>query len=170
MNITFKTNKTDIDWQQVAGVLRRSHLSNHTAEEQEIMFKNSFAVVFVYDNDQIVGVARALSDGICQAAVYNIALDEEYRGYGIGRELIKRLLDQLQGQMVILYTHPKNIELYEKLGFRRSKTAMSIFLGGPEHLEWKERQGFFLPPGYRFPDEVGREDMIYHAPEHAEEK
>lgn len=170
MKITFKTSKTDVNWQQVADVLRRSHLSDHTAEEQEIMFQNSYAVVFVYDHERIVGVARALSDGICQAAVYNIALDQEYRGYGIGRELIKRLLDQLQGQTIILYTHPKNIGLYEKLGFRRNKTAMSIFVGDPEHLKWQESQGFFLPRDYRFPDEVGREDMIYHAPERHTEK
>lgn len=166
MNITFKTDKTNIDWQQVADVLRRSHLSDHTAEEQQLMFENSYAVVFVYDGDRIIGVARALSDGLCQAAIYNIALEKEYQGYGIGRELIGRLLDQLKGQTIILYTHPKNIGLYEKLGFRRNKSAMCIFAGEPEHLEWQERQGFFLPPGYRFEDERYREDMIYHAPLH----
>lgn len=166
MNITYKITKEDVNWQEVADVLERSGLSKHPAWEQEIIFKNSYAVVFVYDEDKIVGVARALSDGVCQAAVYNVAIDDEYQGYGIGRKLIEALLEQVEGQNVILYTHPRTVALYEKLGFRRSKTAMSIFQGSKEQLEWMNDQGFLLPDNYRFVDEYGREDMNYKAPDH----
>lgn len=161
MKITYKTTKEDVNWQEVAEVLERSGLSEHPAWEQEIIFKNSYAVVFVYDKEKIIGVARALSDGVCQAAVYNVALDDEYQGYGIGRKLIETLLEQVKGQNVILYTHPQTVALYEKLGFRRSKTAMSIFQGSSDKLEWMSQQGFLLPPNFRFADEYGREDMNY---------
>lgn len=157
--ITYKTTKDNINWQEVSDVLRRSGLSNHTPEEQETIFTNSYAVVFVYDKDQIVGVGRALSDGVCQAAVYNIALEEEYQGSGIGRKLIALLLDQVKGQNVILYTHPRTVALYEKMGFRRSKTAMCIFCGPEDTRTWMEQEGFLLPEKYRFVDEYGREDM-----------
>ena len=166
MNITYKITKENINWQEVSDVLRRSGLSDHTAKEQEIIFTNSYAVVFVYDEEKIVGVARALSDGVCQAAVYNVALDEEYQGYGIGREMITRLMDQLKGQNVILYTHPRTVAMYEKFGFRRNKTALCVFSGTEEQLDWMDQVGFFLPKGYRFEDEVGREDMQYHPPVH----
>lgn len=155
-NITYKFTKEDVNWQEVSDVLRRSGLSDYSAGEQEIIFKNSYAVVFVYDEDKIVGVGRALSDGICQAAVYNIALDEEYQGYGIGRRLITLLLDQLKGQNIILYTHPRTVALYEKMGFRRNKTAMCIFDVGKEKQEWMEQEGFLLPENYRFTEEVSR--------------
>ncbi|WMC93274.1 GNAT family N-acetyltransferase [Kineothrix sp. MB12-C1] len=155
-NITYKLTKGDVNWQEVSDVLRRSGLSDHSAGEQEIIFKNSYAVVFVYDKDKIVGVGRALSDGICQAAVYNIALDEEYQGYGIGRRLIALLLDQLKGQNIILYTHPRTVALYEKMGFRRNKTAMCIFDVGKEKQEWMEQEGFLLPEDYRFMEEISR--------------
>jgi len=117
-DITYKITKEGIHWQEVADVLRRSGLSDRSAEDQETIFTNSYAVVFVYDKERIVGVGRALSDGVCQAAIYNIALDEEYQGYGIGRKLIELLLDQVKGQNVILYTHPRTVALYEKMGFR----------------------------------------------------
>ncbi|MFR3729098.1 GNAT family N-acetyltransferase [Lacrimispora sp.] len=158
-DITYKTTKDNINWQEVSDVLRRSGLSDHTPEEQKMIFTNSYAVVFVYDKDQIIGVGRALSDGVCQAAVYNIALEEEYQGYGIGRRLIGLLLDQVQGQNVILYTHPRTVALYEKMGFRRSKTAMCIFCGPEDTRRWMEETGFLLPEKYRFVDEYGREDM-----------
>ncbi|MBR5659214.1 MAG: GNAT family N-acetyltransferase [Lachnospiraceae bacterium] len=159
MEIRYKTDHVGVDWQEVADVLRRSGLSDHSAKEQEIAFLNSGAVVFVYDGEHIVGVARALTDGMFQAAIYNVALDEEYQGRGIGGEMIRRLLDQLKGQNVILYTHPRTVLMYEKMGFRRAKTALEYFSGPTEHLQWMENEGFFLPKDHRFEDEIGREDM-----------
>jgi ribosomal protein S18 acetylase RimI-like enzyme len=158
-DITYKTTKEDIDWQQVSDILRRSGLSDHTAKEQEIIFTNSYAVVFVYHKETIVGVGRALSDGVCQAAIYNIALEEEFQGNGTGKKLINLLLDQVKGQNVILYTHPRTVALYEKIGFRRSKTAMCIYSGSEDSRSFMEREGFLLPEKYRFVDEYGREDM-----------
>ncbi len=158
-DITYKITKEGIHWQEVADVLRRSGLSDRSAKDQETIFTNSYAVVFVYDKGRIVGVGRALSDGVCQAAIYNIALDEEYQGYGIGRKLIELLLDQVKGQNVILYTHPRTVALYEKMGFRRNKTAMSIFHGSEDSLNWMKKEGFLLPEKYRFVDEYGRDDM-----------
>lgn len=158
-DITYKITKEGIHWQEVADVLRRSGLSDRSAEDQETIFTNSYAVVFVYDKERIVGVGRALSDGVCQAAIYNIALDEEYQGYGIGRKLIELLLDQVKGQNVILYTHPRTVALYEKMGFRRNKTALSIFQGSEESLNWMKKEGFLLPKKYRFVDEYDRDDM-----------
>ncbi len=157
--ITFKTTKENINWQEVSDVLRRSGLSDHTAEEQETIFTNSYAVVFVYHEEKIIGVGRALSDGVCQAAIYNIALDDEFQGQGIGRTLITKLLDQVRGQNIILYTHPRTVALYERMGFRRNKTAMCIFSGTEDSLKWMENQGFMLPQTFRFADEYGREDM-----------
>ncbi|OON86568.1 hypothetical protein BXO88_07370 [Oribacterium sp. C9] len=159
MNITYKITKDNINWEEVAGVLKRSSLSDHSPKEQQIAFENSYAVVFVYDDDRIVGVARALSDGLFQAAIYNVALDEEYQGHGIGREMINRLIAQLKGQNIILYTHPRTVLMYEKFGFRRAKTALELFQAGSEQLEWLEDTGFFLPEGFRFADEYKREDM-----------
>lgn len=158
-DITYKTTKENIDWQQVSDILRRSGLSDHTAKEQEIIFTNSYAVVFVYHKETLVGVGRALSDGVCQAAIYNIALEEEFQGNGTGKKLINLLLDQVKGQNVILYTHPRTVALYEKMGFRRSKTAMCIYNGSEESRSFMEREGFLLPEKYRFVDEYGREDM-----------
>ncbi|MEY8355935.1 GNAT family N-acetyltransferase [Lachnospiraceae bacterium 54-53] len=157
--ISFQITTEKINWQEVAGVLHRSGLSSRPAEEQEVIFTNSYAVVFAFHKETVIGVARAISDGVCQAAVYNVALDEEYQGHGIGRELITRLLDQVRGQNVILYTHPRTVALYEKMGFRRNKTAMSIFCGSEETLNWMNQQGFLLPEKFRFADEYGREDM-----------
>lgn len=153
MSITYKTTRENINWQDVSDVLKRAGLADRPANEQEIIFNNSYAVVFVCDGDKVVGVARAISDGLSQAAIYNVALDPEYQGNGAGRRMLELLLDQLKGQNVILYTHPQTVELYEHFGFRRAATAMEYFQMEEEHLKWMDEVGFFLPVGYRHPGE-----------------
>ncbi|MBP5184819.1 MAG: GNAT family N-acetyltransferase [Lachnospiraceae bacterium] len=159
MDITYKTTKDNVNWEEVRDVLQRVGMTDLSVEEQRLVFERSSNVVFAYDKDKIIGVSRALSDGFYQAVIYNVALDKEYRGHGIGRELIMRLVDQLKGQNIILYTHPRNVSMYEKFGFRRAKTAMVIFDKSEHDRQWREASGFLMPEGYRFIDEYDREDM-----------
>lgn len=75
-----------------------------------------------------------------------------YQGKQIGRRIIDFILKQVKDCTVILYTHPKTIALYEKIGFRRQKTGM-VILNKPEDQEaWMEEEGFILPRNYRFGD------------------
>lgn len=155
-NITYKSEKKDINWQEVSDILSDAGLSFHPAWEQCEIFTNSYAVVFAYDCDKIVGVGRAISDGVCQAAIYNIAVREEYKGAGIGTQIVGQLLDKLKGQNVILYTHPRSLKWYERLGFRRNKTALCIFEEFSDRIDHIESEGFLMPEKYRFKDETNR--------------
>ena len=114
MSVYIKTSTEDVDWERVAWLLKSFGLSGFDANTQEKVFKNSYATAFAYDDEKIIGVGRALSDGICQAAIYNIALDEEYHGKQIGRAIIENLLDQVKGCNVILYYPPSNTLLCMK--------------------------------------------------------
>jgi aralkylamine N-acetyltransferase len=152
MSIEIRTTTEGIDWERVAGVLQQAGLSHDDAETQKLIFQRSFAVAFAYDGDLLIGCGRALSDGLRQAAIYNIAVDEAYRGRQIGRAVIESLLDQVKGCVVILYTHPQTIALYEKFGFRRQKTGFVRLNVEPEKAKWMEEEGFLLPEGYRFKD------------------
>lgn len=152
MAIYIKNTKDDIDYEAVSRLLRSFGMSDRDASGQETIFKNSYAVSFLYDDDKLIGCARALSDGVCEAAIYNIALCKDYHGQQLGRRLIESILEQVKGCNVILYTHPQTVAMYEKFGFRRQKTGMAIYQGNAEDLERMERVGFILPEGYRFGD------------------
>ncbi len=152
MSIRLVTDKENVDYQAVADILDHFGLSHFDAATEEKIFKNSYATAFIYDGDQVVGCARAISDGVCQAAIYNVALLEGYQGQQLGRKLIDSLLEQVKGCNVILYTHPKTVSMYEKMGFRRQKTGMAIYNGNAESLKWMEDTGFLLEEGYRFGD------------------
>lgn len=118
----------NIDFIQVCEILHFYGLSDLDVETQKKVFKNSYAVVFLLEEKKIIGVGRAVSDGICQAALYNLAVRDEYRGNGLGKVIIDHLLKQVDGCNVILYTHPKHIGLYEHWGFSKLKTAYAMYV------------------------------------------
>jgi len=135
-----QTTTESVDWARVAELLLHFHLINLDAETQKKVFKNSYAVVFIYDGEKLIGFGRAISDGVCQAAIFNIALDEDYHGQGIGKEIISNLVSQVSQCNIILYTHPNTVSLYEHLGFRRMKTGMAMYR--KDHLEELEKMNF----------------------------
>lgn len=134
-----------------------------TAESVRKVFSNSYGVVYAYDGEKVIACGRVLSDGLEQAAVYNIAVDPDYQGYGLGRCVIARLLSMVQGCETILYTHPQTVRFYETLGWRRMKTGFVIHPGG-SFSEFEKSEGFILPEGFRYdPDES---DYYETPPEH----
>ena len=128
----------NIDFSQVHKILHYYGLSDLDVDTQKKVFENSYAVVFLMDGKKIIGVGIAISDGVCQAALYNIAVRNEYTGKGLGKVIVDNLLEQLSGCNVILYTHPKHIGLYEHWGFSKLKTAYAIYI----HEEDYREEGF----------------------------
>jgi len=121
------TTAENIDFERVASLLSYYGLSDLSASQQKLVFERSYAVVFIYDNELLIGFGRALSDGICQAAIYNIALDQNYHKKGLGKIIIEELIKQVSECNIILYTHPNTVSLYEHLGFKKMKTGMAMY-------------------------------------------
>jgi ribosomal protein S18 acetylase RimI-like enzyme len=140
MNYKIQKTTENIDWSKVAELLSYFGLSELDAETQQKVFERSYAVVFLFDNEELIGFGRAISDGICQAAIYNIALDEKYHGKGLGKEIINQLISQVKECNIILYTHPNTVNFYEKLGFLKMKTGMAMYK--KENLEELKQMKF----------------------------
>ena len=66
------------------------------APELDAMIANSFAVFAAFDDaGRLIGMARALSDGVSDAYILDVVVDPEFRSRGIGRTLVKRLAEYL---------------------------------------------------------------------------
>lgn len=138
MDYIIQTTTDNINFNEVRDILSYYGLSDADTETQKKIFQNSYAVVFMIEKGKVIGVGRAISDGVCQAALYNIALDKEHCGHGLGKVIIDKLLEQVRGCNVILYTHPKHFGLYEHWGFSRMKTGYALYL----HEEFYRNEGF----------------------------
>ena len=95
-------------------------------EKLELAFRNSLLKVFVHDGGRLVGAGRALSDGVWRAAIYDVAVLPDYQGKGIGSEIIRRLVEHADVEIITLYAAPGKGPFYERFGFRKMKTAMAI--------------------------------------------
>ena len=127
--IRYSTNKKqNINWDEAVIVFQRAPLGKRRRDPEKLKraFDSSYAVVYAFDSDKLIGLGRALCDGENQAAVYDVVLLPEYQGKGIGKSIMKRLCDQLSVGNIILYAVPGREGFYKRLGFKKMRTAMAI--------------------------------------------
>jgi GNAT superfamily N-acetyltransferase len=125
------------DAQEVAALISMG-LGKRMPSEVEIAFRNSSVRCFVLDHERLVGVGRAVSDGVFYAIIFDVVVHPEYRGRGIGTEIMKRLIASAHTKRVLLYAAPGKEPFYRKLGFLRMKTAMALF----EAPAWYQDNGY----------------------------
>lgn len=74
---------------------------------------------------KVVGFINAIGDGIMSAYIPLLEVLPEYRGQGIGSQLVRRMLDKLKNlYMVDLTCDPELQSFYLRLGMRRSVGMM----------------------------------------------
>ena len=129
LEIIYKTNLEDIDWAEMKTTLRQDDFDNGRSPEQlKASFENSYAICIAYSASRIIGTARVLSDGVCNAYLVDVWTLSEFRHKGIASTMIEKLLSQLSGQHVYLQTDDAS-ELYAKLGFVEQPLGMSKVVG-----------------------------------------
>lgn len=90
------------------------------------MLDNSELVLGVWDNDYLVGFARAVTDDIYRAWIEDVVVDEDYRQQGVGSQIIQKLLKRLEHiQLVMLDCDPDLVPFYKKHQFQL-KTGQSM--------------------------------------------
>jgi GNAT superfamily N-acetyltransferase len=85
---------------------------------QDRLIDEAARVVGVYDGDRQIGFCRAATDGTSFVYLADVYVLEEYRGRGLGEELVREMVEngELAHLRWLLHTqdmHP----LYRKLGF-----------------------------------------------------
>ena len=129
MALRVDSSLVGIDWVQAKTDLAEDHFDNgRTAEALRRSFVQSQHVAFARDGDRVVGMARLLSDGVCNAYLLDVWTASSYRRRGIASTMIAHLLEQVPGQHVGLQTSHAR-DLYASLGFRPQPEFWSIVVG-----------------------------------------
>jgi predicted GNAT family acetyltransferase len=129
MVIVYSTSSDGIDWAALKAELAADHFDNgRTPEQMERSFRASFRCVYARDAGRIVGTARALSDGVCNAYIVDMWTQSAYRRNGIGRRMLELLCEALPGQHVYLFTDNQQ-HFYAACGFAPRGTGMERVVG-----------------------------------------
>lgn len=138
MNLKIQSNCLNIDWNQVSKILKEVNMASFEGNVHKKIFENSHTVIFVFDNEKLIGFGRAISDGVYQAAIYDVAVLPEYQGNKIGKLIVEHILNSIPQCNFILYASPGKEPFYEKLNFKKMKTGMALF----RYPEMMQKKGF----------------------------
>ncbi|QQC94776.1 GNAT family N-acetyltransferase [Mammaliicoccus sciuri] len=86
-------------------------------DDMTVLLKNTCYFVTVWDNDQLVGLTRVISDDHSIAYVQDILIDPDYQGNGMGSNLlnmIKERFNHVRQVVLMTDTSEKTINFYEK--------------------------------------------------------
>lgn len=133
MALIWQYDHAGIDWVELSNLYKIAPLGDKPPADLQKAFNNSMYMCFVFDGTQLVGVGRAMADGVDCSYICDVAVHPEYQGIGMGKDLLTKLAELSSGhKKVILYANPGKEGFYKKLGFKRMNTAMAIFKN-PEH-------------------------------------
>ena len=117
-----------IDWEALSQLYRIAPMGDKKPADLAISFANSRFVCFVFNGTQLVGAGRAMADGVDCSYLCDIAVHPDYRGAGLGKGIVSRLVERSRGhRKIILYSAPGKEPFYRKFGFKPMLTAMAIF-------------------------------------------
>lgn len=124
IDIRLTTDLESVDWKKLRQALVDDSFDNgRTVEEYERSARGSALNVFAYRGGQIVGNARLLSDGVCNAYIVDVWTRSDLRRQGIGKAMMELLLAACEGQHVYLFTDDMQ-PFYESLGFQEQPAGM----------------------------------------------
>ncbi len=95
------------------------------------MIRGSHCFVIATDGDTIVGMGRALSDGISDAYIQDLTVKKERRNQGIGRNILRTLLERLRVDgipWIGLIAEPGSFDLYSHAGFQQMRGAVPMLM------------------------------------------
>lgn len=129
MPITFDDSPAGIDWVEVKADLARDDFDNgRSPEALKLSFARSQHVAFARDGNRVVGVARLLSDGVCNAYLLDVWTESSHRRQGIGSRTVRMLAEQVPGQHIGVQTD-EAADFYRSLEFRPQPEFMSLVVG-----------------------------------------
>ncbi|MGL5510993.1 MAG: GNAT family N-acetyltransferase [Microcoleaceae cyanobacterium] len=139
-HIRFSLDRTEVHITKLLDLFQIATFWANTRQPSDlaIALENSDPVVTVWDADKLIGFARATSDGIYRATIWDVVIDPNYQGAGLGRKLVQTVLSHPKMSKVeriyLMTTHQQ--KFYERIGFTyNSTTTMVLHNQSVEMLE-----------------------------------
>jgi ribosomal protein S18 acetylase RimI-like enzyme len=138
LNLQWIYNCDNTDWDELSNLYKIAPLGDKKPNDLKTVFSNSMYKCFVYSDKTLIGAGRALADGLDCSYICDIAIHPDFQNKGIGKDIVKKLIEFSQGyNKIILYSYPGKEEFYSKIGFDQMNTAMAIFKNKEQAIEWQ---------------------------------
>ena len=104
--------------------------TNRSLEKIKLMLKNSTVIVTLWDGKKIIGFGRATSDGAYRAVLWDIIINKEMQGNGLGRKVVDILLrsPKIKTAEKIYLMTTNHIDFYKTIGFKKISNQSLMLL------------------------------------------
>ncbi|MBW4580822.1 MAG: GNAT family N-acetyltransferase [Tildeniella nuda ZEHNDER 1965/U140] len=107
--------------------------ADRSAEDMALAIANSDPVITAWDDDYLIGFARATSDGVYRATIWDVVIHPEYQGAGLGRKLVQTVLSHPKMSRVeriyLMTTHQQSF--YKRIGFECNTSTTMVLQNQP---------------------------------------
>jgi ribosomal protein S18 acetylase RimI-like enzyme len=128
--IRFCDRSEQVDLIQLQALLDLSSFwaKGRTLEGLGIAIANSEPVITLWDEQRLIGHARATSDGIYRATIWDVIVHPDYRGGGLGRKLVQTVLahPKLSNVERVYLMTTNQQKFYQRIGFEQNGTTTMV--------------------------------------------
>jgi ribosomal protein S18 acetylase RimI-like enzyme len=139
MDIEIQSEFANANLDEIKDVYASVGWMKHTNEIIRQVFEASNVVALVKVNGRIIGIGRGMTDGVFNAAIYDVVVHRDFQRQGIAKKIMEFLLDKLSNiSCVHLISTTGNEGFYRKLRLKKLKTGMARYLNpslSDEYLE-----------------------------------
>lgn len=122
MEFYITEDKQKLDIEKVHKEIKATYWGGYRSQEETIRtIENTICFGLFNSDDEQIGFARLLTDSVVFAYLMDVVIFDPYKGWGLGKMLIKHIMDRPDVQTVktvALKTKDAHT-LYEAFGFER---------------------------------------------------
>ncbi|WP_414756111.1 GNAT family N-acetyltransferase [Anabaena sp. CCY 9910] len=128
--IQFRNRQSEVDLYQLQQLFNISAFwaKGRSIEDLGVAIANSDPVISVWDAERLIGFARATSDGIYRATIWDVVIHPDYQGNGLGSKLVETVLAHPRMRWVerVYLMTTNRQEFYEKIGFHANNSTTMV--------------------------------------------
>jgi spermidine synthase len=95
------------------------------------LVSQSYCFAVAMADERLIGMGRAISDGVSDAYVQDVTVDVDWQRAGVGTRIVRHLLDRLQAdgiKWVGLIAERGSAPFYSQFGFEKMVNAQPMLL------------------------------------------
>ena len=129
MQIVYKTSICATT-QQIIDLYEKAGLPRPTTNPERIakMYSNASLIISAWQGEELVGIARSLTDFCWCCYLADLAVDPGYQKHGIGKKLIELTGESITDEsMLLLLSVPTAMAYYPKIGMEAVDNGFIIY-------------------------------------------
>lgn len=135
VTIEFLVSPSADQLQSIVGLYRQagwwpgSEAEDYSRLARLVTQSHCFAAAIV--DGELIGMGRAISDGVSDAYIQDVTVDQTWRGRGIGSRIVRRIVERLQNDglgWVGLIAESGSSPFYEQFGFKDMANSRPMLL------------------------------------------